>query len=213
MLSLDEYVDLRLARELDEAELADLVLRMSAASPAGLAFRAAVRLRAEDPSVTRVIAGARYVLAFARSAVEAKGQSAEALLAERCAAALAATSLPWRRQIEGVGKMLDVRTYLLTAEVAGPEALAAVARAGLVGDLVAIDVHSAILPNGAVKAAELAAVIMGGGEGEAAPPHRAVRVELFGEDEAGHFSPMTLGRGRKPKPVVAVEAAVSADAE
>jgi radical SAM family uncharacterized protein/radical SAM-linked protein len=212
VLSLDEYVDLRLARDLDEAELAELVRDMTARSPAGLVFRAAVKLTREDPSVTRVIAGARYVLAFARSAVASGGLSAEAVLADRCARALGATTLPWRREIEGIGKVLDVRTYLLDAQVAGADALAALGRAGLLGDLVALDVHSAILPNGAVKASELCAVIVGAGD--EALPHRAVRMELFGADDAGHFSPLELGRGRRPKPAaVVVASAAPADAE
>ena len=201
VLSLDEYVDLRLARDLDEAELADLVREMTARSPAGLVFRAAVKLGAADPSVTRVIAGARYVLAFARSALQTGGVVAEARLAERCVSALAATSLPWRREVEGIGKVLDVRAYLLGARVAGPDALAALGRAGLIGDLVALDVHSAISSNGAVKASELAAVI--GGEDGVAPPHRAVRMELFGIDARGHFSPLDLERGRAPSPAPA----------
>jgi hypothetical protein len=90
--------------------------------------------------------------------------------------------------------MLDVRTYLLRAEVAGEEARAALARAGLVGDLVAVDVDCAISASGAAKAAEVAAVIAG--DGVTAPPHRAVRVALFGQDDAGRYGPLELGRGR-----------------
>jgi hypothetical protein len=64
-----------------------------------------------------------------------------------------------------------------------------------VGDLVAVDVDCAITPAGAVKAAEVAAVIAG--DGVTAPPHRAVRVALFGQDEAGRYAPLELGRGRR----------------
>ena len=91
--------------------------------------------------------------------------------------------------------MIDVRSYLLRAEVAGEDALAALRRAGLVGDLVAIDVDCAIRASGGVKAAEVAAVIAG--DGVTAPPHRAVRVELFGVDDAGRFSPLEAGRGAR----------------
>jgi radical SAM family uncharacterized protein/radical SAM-linked protein len=194
VMSLDEYADIRLDRDLDPAALAQLVGEMSASSPAGFVFRGAVKLEREDPPVSRVIAGARYVIAFARGAIQVNGQPAEEVLAARCAAALAATTIPFRRTIEGVGKVLDVRTYLLSAAVGGASALEALAHAGLVGDLVSIDVDCAILPTGAAKASEVAAVIAG--DGVSAPPHRAVRVELFGRDEAGRFSPLEIGRGR-----------------
>jgi hypothetical protein len=80
---------------------------------------------------------------------------------------------------------------LQRAEVAGPRAREALARAGLIGDLCALDVESAITGNGSVKASEIAAVIAG--DGATAPPHRALRVALFGVDEAGRFSPLEAG--------------------
>ncbi len=137
--------------------------------------------------MSKLIAGARYLLAFARSAVEtAPGVSAEEHLAQRAAAAMDAATLPFRREIEGIGKVLDIRAYLLRAEVAGPEAFAHLEQAGLRGDLVALDVDCRILGSGAVKAAEVAAVIAG--DSLNVPAHRSVRVELFGEDAAGRFS-------------------------
>jgi radical SAM family uncharacterized protein/radical SAM-linked protein len=196
VLSLDEFADIRLDRDMTQPELDELVIQMSKLSPSGLTFRGAVRLGAEDPAVSKLIAGARYLLAFARSSVEtAPGVSVEEHLARRAAEAMAATTLPFRREIEGIGKVLDIRAYLMRAEVAGPEAFAYLEQAGLRGDLVALDVDCRILGSGAVKAAEVAAVI--GGDGLNVPAHRSVRVELFGEDTAGRFSLLTLGRGRK----------------
>jgi radical SAM family uncharacterized protein/radical SAM-linked protein len=214
VMSLDEYVDLRLAADLDPEALARLTAEMTQKSPAGLVFTSAVKLDPKDPGVTKAIAGARYVIAFARAALQSGHVTApaEEVLADRCAEAMRATSLPFRRQIEGVGKTVDVRTYLLRAEVAGPEAHAALARVGLVGDLVAIDVDCAIPGSGAVKAAEVAAVIAG--DGVTAPPHRAVRVALFARDEAGRFSPMDVGRAaRAAAPVALAEAEGPAETE
>jgi hypothetical protein len=191
-MSLDEYADIRLAADLDPEALAKLTAEMTRASPAGLAFRAAVKLGPRDPAVTGAVAGARYVLAFARSALETGGASPEAALAERCRKAMEAASLPFRREIEGIGKTIDVRTYLRRADVAGPDAHAALLRAGLAGDLCALDVDCAITQSGAAKAAEFAAVLAG--DGVTAPPHRAVRVELYGLDDAGRFSPLEVGR-------------------
>jgi radical SAM family uncharacterized protein/radical SAM-linked protein len=209
VMSLDEYADIRLARDLDPEALAQLTRDMTRSSPAGLVFRGAVKLGPQSAGVTKAIAGARYVIAFARAALPVEERPAEEVLAARCAEALRAVSLPFRREIEGVGKMVDVRKYLLRAEAAGAEAHAALARAGLAGDLVAIDVDCAITGNGAVKAAEVAAVIAGAGT--TAPPHRAVRVELFGLDDAGRFSPLDVTRGlRAPAKVAGAEDAAAA---
>jgi radical SAM-linked protein len=210
VMSLDEYADLRLAPDLAPGDLARLVEEMTRLSPAGLVFRGAVKLSPQDLGVTRAIAGARYVIAFARNAVRVNGRPAEVVLAERCAATMGAASIPFQRQIDGVGKMLDVRTYLLRAEVAEAGARSALALAGLVGDLVAIDVDCAIPASGAVKAAEVAAVIAG--DGTTAPPHRAVRVELFGLDGSGRFSPLEVSRARLPARAAAeVETSVAAE--
>ena len=209
VLSLDEFADIRLDREMSQDELDELVVAMSKLSPSGLTFTGGVRLTTEDPPINKLIAGARYLIAFARAAVVTEGASVEEHLAQRAAAAMAATTLPFRREIEGIGKVLDIRAYLLRAEIASPEAFAYLAQAGLRGDLVALDVDCRILGSGAVKSSEVASVIAG--DGVSIPAHRSVRVELFGEDAAGRFSLLTLGRGRKvvtvPEPAAAEPAA------
>lgn len=193
VMSLDEYVDMRLEDDLDPSALRDLVRRMNEETPGGLVFRGVEKLGEQDASVTKVIAGARYVIAFARSAIG--GNDAEAFLDERCRAAMASSSLPIRRDIEGIGKTVDVRAYLLRASVGGDAAADAIRRAGLVGDLVAIDVEVEIRGSGAVKSSEVAAVIAG--EGGVAPPHRAVRVALFGRAADERFSPLDLEAARR----------------
>ena len=211
VMSLDEYVDIRLAPDLDPEGLHRLVAEMSAASPKGLAFNGAAKLGGEDPAVTRVISGARYLLVFARSALNevTGGAPVEDFLAERCSAALRAESLPIRREVDGIGKIIDARTYLRHAAVAGAAGHEALGRAGLAGDLCAIEVEVVIPGSGAVKASELAAVLAG--DSVTAPPHRAVRVALFGTTATGEpISPLDLLRHRRrPATQPAVEAAVS----
>jgi len=217
VMSLDEYVDVRLERMIEQAELDGLVERMNAASPSGLRFLGAARLGSDDASISRVVAGARYVLAFARAAVKTEpGQRAEDVLEARCRAAMEATTLPIRREIEGIGKIVDVRKYLARAEVGGDEAREALARAGLSGDIVALDVIVSITGQGAAKSSEVAAVIAG--DGNEIPPHRAIRFELFGEAGEGRVSPLDLAALQKarPRPAAAAPAqvvAVAADAE
>ncbi|HLM71417.1 MAG TPA: TIGR03960 family B12-binding radical SAM protein, partial [Polyangiaceae bacterium] len=199
VMSLDEYVDVRFEEELDAAALEELVAKMNRTTPAGLVFRGAVRLGAEDAALTKVVSSARYLLAFARSSILAEpGQSAEDYLTARCRAAMEATSLPIRREIEGIGKVVEVREYLERASVAGPDELKALGRAGLVGDLVAIDVEVAIRGSGAVKSSELAAVLAG--DGKAPPPHRAVRIGLFVRTAGGErVAPVDLARTRRSR--------------
>ncbi|TKD04459.1 TIGR03960 family B12-binding radical SAM protein [Polyangium fumosum] len=217
--SLDEYADVRLERALEPAEVASLVERMNTASPSGLRFRGAALLGPEDAAISRVIRGARYVLAFARAAlVVPPGQTAEEMLAAACRTAMAAPSLPIRREIEGIGKIVDVRKYLLAVEVGGAEARAALERAGLFGDLVALDVFVEITGSGAAKSSEIAAVICG--EGGVAPAHRAIRLELFGGASDARFSPLdlaavksALGRERASASAAGAPVLVSAGAE
>jgi radical SAM-linked protein len=195
VMSVDEYADLALAESVPDVQLDELVARMTAAAPAGLVFRRAVRLGPSDVPLTKLITGARYVLAFARSAFAGEVDP-EARLAERCQAAMSANSLPIRRELKGIAKVVDARSYLLRAEVGGAEASAALGRAGLVGDLVALDVDVEIRASGGVKAAELAAVLAGD-EGSI-PPHRALRLELFGSNPTSgrRFSPIDLAAAR-----------------
>jgi radical SAM-linked protein len=191
VVSLDEYVDIRLAREMNPLELETLVTRMNGCSPAGLRFSGAAYLGADDPAISKVIVGARYILAFARAAIEVPaGMTAEDMFAARCEAAMAATNLPIRRDVEGIGKVVDVRKYLESARVGGAEANAALARAGIVGDIVTLDVLVSITGSGAAKSSEIAAVIVG--DGVTPPPHRSIRLELFGGTSDKRLSPLEL---------------------
>ena len=186
--SLGEHVDVRLYDELDAAALEALVARMNESSPEGLRFTGAARLAAGSPSLSKAVAGARYLLVFARTALLAHAETAfvEAWLSARAAAAMNAETLPIRREVEGIGKIVDVRKYLTRATVGGDDARALLDRAGLVGDLVTLDVAVSITGAGAAKASEVAAVIVG--DGVEAPPHRAVRVALLAPDGG---SPLT----------------------
>ncbi len=196
VVSLDEYVDIRLAREMNPLELEALVTRMNQCSPAGLRFLGAAYLGADDPAISKVIVGARYILAFARAAIEVPvGTTAEDMFAARCEVAMAATNLPIRRDVEGIGKVVDVRKYLESARVGGAEAHAALARAGIVGDIVTLDVLVSITGSGAAKSSEVAAVIVG--DGVTPPPHRSIRLELFGGSPDKRLSPLELFPLRK----------------
>ena len=191
--SLDEYVDVKVFAEVEPTEL---VARLNEGVPDGLRFTAAAKLGPQDPGVTRVITGARWALAFARKALEGGEQALRASVD----AALAAETLPVRREIERNVKTVDVRVYLVSAVVGDPAAVAAVERAGLVGDLVVVAIETRIPGSGAVKASEVAAVLAG-----ADVPCKAVRIALLADGE----SPMAIvGRPRPPREAPAREAPV-----
>ena len=208
--SLSEYVDLRLDTVLDEAALAELVRVMNAASPRGLVFRGAALLGDTDPGISKVISGARYAIVWARSALRdlAGGADVYTWLADRCTQAMAATELPWRREIEGIGKIVDVRKYLIRADAADGFVRSEVARAGLFGDLVIADVHVEITGSGSAKASEVATVLVGD------VPHRSVRLALLADARTEASSLLDLSRLRKPaRAALAAAAAAASDIE
>jgi radical SAM-linked protein len=207
--SLSEYVDLRLDAVMDDATLAALVARMNTLTPRGFAFGGAALLGDTDPGIAKVISGARYALVWARSAlVETAGDAAgdvHGWLADRCTQAMAKTELPHRREIDGIGKIVDVRKYLRRVEPAGDFVRSEVARAGLFGDLVVVDAEVQITGSGSVKASEVATALVGD------VPHRAVRLALLADVEGEPRSLLELPRLRKPAKVAAPRSASDDD--
>ena len=189
--SLGEPIDLKLTIAIEPDEL---VARLNAFAPEGFRVTGAARLGASDPAIGKVVAEARYALVFAKKALEG---GAEALRAS-VARALSAEELPVVRTVDGAKKTMDVKAYLLSLSVDSPEAVAAAARAGLVGDLVVVDARVKILGSGAVKASEIAEVLVGRDV-----EHRAVRMAVSAEAGA---SPLAVVGQKKPEQVATAEA-------
>lgn len=181
--SLEEYVDVKLLCELDPETL---LTRMNAAAPEGLIFTGAKRLGPTDAAITRVIAQGRYALCFAASALE----GGEEKLRQRVDEALAATTLPVRREVDGNAKTMDVRQYLEHAEVGASLAVEAAKRVGLRGELVVVEAWTKITGGGTVKASEVAEVLTDA-------PCRAVRLALRTVD--GESPLDIIGRKAQPK--------------
>jgi radical SAM family uncharacterized protein/radical SAM-linked protein len=160
VMSLDEYVDLRLDADLDDPGLADLLRRMNRESPVGLSFVGAARLGPRDPAISRVITGARYLFAFAGDIELAR----DLLAAER---------LEVERRVKGIVRRIDLRPYLRSlVAVSGDDVLA---RAGLAGRMSCLEVVLAITPTGAARPAEIVQLLFG-----EMRPYRCVRVATFG---------------------------------
>jgi radical SAM-linked protein len=176
--SLCEVVDVKIAADLDPGELlADL----ARGSHDGMSFTGALRLGPTDPAITRVIDAARYAVAIPRSALAARGGLK--WLDDRVRQCLEATAIVVVRRIDGVGKRVDVRSFVEDIAVGSDHAREAVARAGLVGDYDTLDVQVAVRGSGGVKIAEVIEALAGDDSLE----HRAVRCGL-GAKRAGRIA-------------------------
>lgn len=160
--SLDEYVDVSL---IDAPDAAELCSRLNQAAPPGLWFTGAALLGPHDPGVNRVLDGARYVVGLAEGALSPV--ELEAKIAEF----LAKAEHRVRREIEGVGKMVDVRAFVLSLRIGGGDALE---RAGVVGRSLPLEVEVRFSQSGAVKVSEVVGAVVGD------VPFIAVRTALTG---------------------------------
>ncbi len=188
--SLCEVVDMKIAADVDAAALLE---ELSAGAQAGLRFVSGARLGPDDPGISRVVDVARYAVGVPRSVVEARG--GEAWVRERVAQALAASELPVVRRIDGIGKRVDVRDFLRDLTISPVDGGAALAAAGLVGDLFALSAEVDVRGSGGVKIAEVVEAVF-----DAELPNRAVRVLLGKRTPSGGIaSPLELSALRKPR--------------
>jgi radical SAM family uncharacterized protein/radical SAM-linked protein len=180
--SLAEVVDVKIAADVDVGPLFE---ELSKGSHEGLRFVGWAKLGPGDAAVSRLVDTARYVVGIPRSVVDARG--GDGWLAGRVAETLGATSLVVIRRIDGVGKKVDVRDFLRTATLGTGQEL--LARAGIVGDMVALEAEVEVRGSGGVKIGEVVECITG----DAETPHRAVRVALGTRlPEGDVLSPLAL---------------------
>jgi radical SAM family uncharacterized protein/radical SAM-linked protein len=166
--SLCEVVDVKIAADVDVVSMLDA---LSAASQPGFRFVGAAPLGVGAPSVSRVLDAARYVVAVPRSYVDPLG--GEDWVRSRIASA-DGRDLAVTRRIDGVGKRVDVRQYMRSIGVGGAAAADALARAGTIGDFVALDVDVVVGNSGGVKITEVIEAVFRGDE----LPGAAVRAAL-----------------------------------
>ncbi|MFZ5890830.1 MAG: TIGR03960 family B12-binding radical SAM protein [Myxococcota bacterium] len=185
--SLDEYLDIGLV---DPPPAQELLARLQKATSGGLRFLAATRLEPKDPSVSAVVDRGRYVIAFAESALNDLGGRAG--LAERVEAFLAKSECIVRRDVDGIGKMVNVRNFTESARIGDVNAEQQLFDAGLCGVLVPLEVTLRLTQNGSAKVSEVVEAITG----VRGCPHHAVRVALL----AGDKTPLDVAAFRKPKP-------------
>lgn len=181
--SLAEYVDVKLVDGMP-IDVESLPARLSEASLEGIDFVAARKLKMPDAKLNRLIERAVYVAGVPRASLQERGLGDEADLAAHIAARRL-EPLIVRRDIDGIGKRVDVGRYLLDVEVGqGAETLQ---RAGLVGDLLPIRLHIEITGQGSAKASEAIEALLG-----AETPKRLVREALLCTRTGAPSTPMDL---------------------
>jgi radical SAM family uncharacterized protein/radical SAM-linked protein len=184
VLSLGEYVDLKLAASAESISDA-LPELLSESSIDGVRFFGARVLGPEDPKLGRLIDQATYVAALPRSALSRLGLATPGELA-RLVEERRHGPMVVRRNIDGIGKRVDVAQYLISARVG--EGAPVLARAGLLGELVPIELRLHVTPSGTAKASEALEALLGSNE----LPARFVRAALSCTHRGVSASPLEL---------------------
>ncbi|HEX3853182.1 MAG TPA: TIGR03960 family B12-binding radical SAM protein, partial [Polyangiaceae bacterium] len=177
--SLDEYMDVSL---IDAPSADELLSRLNLAASGGIEFKSVQSLSNNDRVITTIITGARYVIALAESALNELGGIP--VLEQRIAEFMAKTECTVRRDLEGLGKFINVRQFVLCMQIGGDESLAVLEHAGLIGRMIPVDVTIEIGQRGSTKVAEVVEALFGARDF----PHRGVRCELL----AGEGTPRDL---------------------
>jgi radical SAM-linked protein len=182
--SLDEYFDVKL---IDGGAATELVTSLNRASCDGLEFLAAAKLGPQDPGLSRIVTGARYVIALSEAALD--GQGGKSVLTDHVQSFLHAETAWVLRRIEGVGKKVDVRRHVAALAVGGDPELMLLEQAGFVGRLVPLRATLHIGQSGSARINELVQVLLGNDEF----PYVAARTQLI----AGAGSPLELSLHRR----------------
>src|SRR5439155_25778460 len=99
VMSLSEYVDIKLLCDVDPLST---IAEMNAAADEGLVFTGGGRLGPEDAGISKIVSGARYLVAIARSVLS--GLGGEEWLRDGVARFLDAPECKVRREIDGLAK-------------------------------------------------------------------------------------------------------------
>lgn len=193
--SLEEYFDVKIGQEVSLEGFAE---QLNGSAPAGFVIDEVVKLGAKDDNIAKVLgdgAYTRYVVGLPRSALPELGLASEQALVHEIEGQLEGGRLTVLRKIDGVGKKIDVRTYLERITVGrGAEDLV---RAGVMGDLIPIEVVVSMSGSGGVKISEVIEAFLGKDV-----PHRAVRAAMWPARAGRRVNPMDAGTLRSEHTLV-----------
>ncbi|MEI8259414.1 MAG: DUF2344 domain-containing protein, partial [Deltaproteobacteria bacterium] len=195
--TLDEYVDVKLAMDVDPETLCT---SLQPGAPEGLVFVKSARLGPNDPAVSKIVDTTEYVAAVPWSVLRERGLSDVAAV-QAAIDAKREGELSVRRNVEGLGKKIDVGSYLV--RIAAGEGQDALDRAGFAGDLLPVRFATKVTPAGACKPSEVFAAIF-----DEQLPVRFVRTAQGRTlPEGGLVTPMDLARLEVVRPAKPVKAA------
>lgn len=208
--SLGEYVDVKLRADAlgehasPDALAAALRDRLGASSFEDAAILGVRVLGPEDAGVNKVCELAQWTMGLPRSSLDALGIDGAGLDAH--VEARLAGPLEVRREVKGIGRKVDVGAFLRDVEVgAGGDALA---RAGIVGDLVPVRFATTLLQSGSARPGEVVRALLG-----QEVPVRLVREGLFAERDGARVDPLSLEALRTRRPATAATEADHVAAE
>ena len=187
--SLDEYLDVAL---IDAPPPDQLLARLNEAASGGIRFKGVQALTSNDRVITTIVSGARYVIALAESALADLGGLPE--LERRIAEFLTKTECVIRRDVEGLGKMVNVRLFVQKISLGGEDSRELLEQAGLIGRMIPVDVTIEIGQRGSAKVSEVIEALLGKKDF----PHRGVRSALL----AGEGTPRDLELHQKRSPLI-----------
>jgi radical SAM family uncharacterized protein/radical SAM-linked protein len=182
--SLSEYVDVKLCAD-ESLRCDELPARLNEASLNGVEFFGARLLGRDDVKLSQTIQEAVYVAGLPRASLAAIGcndaRELAALIRARRDGQLRAL-----RNIEGIGKWIDVKSYLVDAEAgAGTDTLE---RSGWAGDLTPVRIGLRITASGSAKVSEALDTLLG----QSDLPARFVREQLLWREGAHSGHPLEL---------------------
>ncbi len=191
VVSVGEYVDLKLMDA--PASEAELLERLNRSASGGISFSGLVRLGPQDPGLSKILDGARYVLGIAQSAAARFG--GENGVRERVAEFLAKREVVVLRPAKegkGIGRKIDVKQHVTALRVGDAESVAELRQAGVVGRLVPLEMVLPVGNDGSVRLTEVLEAVLG----EPDVPFTGLRAALL----AGGHDPLELGRHKKAQP-------------
>ena len=192
--SLHEYVDVKIAGDL---ALDGLPATLTANAPEGLEIDAVARLQPLDATIAKLLgegARARYVVAVPRAALGDLGLHDVDGLRREIEGQLEGGSLVVMRSIDGgLAKKVDVRDHLerVVIDPAPEHGSDVLRRAGVLGDVISIEVMVRLAASGGVKIGEVVEALLG-----KEAPFRAVRAGLWATRGGRTIDPIDVARLR-----------------
>ncbi|HEX2879678.1 MAG TPA: TIGR03936 family radical SAM-associated protein, partial [Polyangiaceae bacterium] len=183
-LTLCELIDIKLITDLAVDQLLD---KLNQAATPGIQFVALRELGPHDAAVNRVISVARYLIVLAEQSLTTLGGTSE--VTRRIDAFNAAERVEVRRDVQGIGKQVNVRGAVREMRFGDAADAQLLVTAGLLGRLCSISVTLGLDQNGSARPSEVVTALFGSNDF----PHTIVRVEL---SHQGH-SPLDLEKHRR----------------